>query len=74
MTDDERLNYFISKADNVKLKDDFWFNRKNQNVHVFNIASGMLIQGEEDVPYCIDKAQELVDTFYKTVIQPTTRR
>ena len=76
MTNEERMDLLNKKSSNLNVIEtkEWWFDRNHQNQYVFKLAGEMLVHSESDPQVCVNKAKELVDIFYKTVLEPTTRK
>jgi len=72
-TDDLRLQQMLDNSISDS-GDEYWFSRKNQNKMVLNFAAQLYIaEPSISAREAIEKSQELVDTFYKMILQKTTK-
>jgi hypothetical protein len=74
-SDDLRLQQLLDNSSSDDGDNEYWFSRKNQNKMVLNLAAKLYVAHPSiSVEDSIKKAQNLVDTFYKMVLQKTTKQ
>ena len=71
-TDDYKLQTLINKSDTEP--QEYWFSRQNQNKMVLEYAAALVIADSDiTAEQAVNTAQSLIDTFYKLILQKTTK-
>jgi anthranilate phosphoribosyltransferase len=74
-TDDLRLQRMLDNSVSDNDENEYWFSRQNQNKMVLNVAAKLYVANPSiSVEDSIKKAQDLINTFYKMVLQKTTKQ
>ena len=70
--DDIKLQTYLNNSDTEVC--EYWFSRQNQNKMVLEYASQLVVANAGiTAEEAIRTAQDLVNTFYKLVLQKTTK-
>ena len=70
--DDYNLQTYLNKSDSEP--QEYWFSRQNQNKMVLKYAAQLVVADANISPeQAVNTAQQLVDTFYRLILQKTTK-